>query len=251
LNEIHGSWYDPSNPVVAMSGALRADLFADLLKWEEKTSLTIALGTSMCGMNADRVFSTVAEKGRRAFERERVKAYSEDGALQPIGGVIVGLQQTQYDADSCLRIFATIDEVMCLLLLALGLSPPLPPELISCTIDNDDDEDNVNSCQQVVKNSSNSKDLFNIPYDSAGSKSKTFTSLNLCEGARVRLTIGPHTGDEGEVKGKNREGHYVFMFQHAIKKSSSFKVPFERVMGRWWVDVAKRGKLETFPIVNL
>ena len=27
MNEIHGAWYDPSNPVVQFSGSLRGDLF--------------------------------------------------------------------------------------------------------------------------------------------------------------------------------------------------------------------------------
>ena len=41
MNEIHGAWFDPSNPVVAMSGDLRSDLFEDLLLWEQKADLTI------------------------------------------------------------------------------------------------------------------------------------------------------------------------------------------------------------------
>ena len=44
MNEIHGAWFDPSNPVVQFDGSLRGDLFADLLLWEEKTDLCIALG---------------------------------------------------------------------------------------------------------------------------------------------------------------------------------------------------------------
>ena len=55
INEIHGSWYDPSNPVVNMAGQLREDLFADLLDWEAKADVCLALGTSMAGMNADRL----------------------------------------------------------------------------------------------------------------------------------------------------------------------------------------------------
>ena len=40
MNEIHGSWYDPSNPVVMMSGQLREDLFAQLLEWQAKAVFT-------------------------------------------------------------------------------------------------------------------------------------------------------------------------------------------------------------------
>ena len=54
VNEIHGAIHDPSNPVVPMSGNLRSDLFADLLDCEARADLTIAVGTSLCGMNSDR-----------------------------------------------------------------------------------------------------------------------------------------------------------------------------------------------------
>jgi hypothetical protein len=47
LNEIHGAWYDPSNPVVPMSGSLRGDLFEDVLRWEKRADLVLTLGT--CG----------------------------------------------------------------------------------------------------------------------------------------------------------------------------------------------------------
>ena len=33
-----------------------------LLEWENKNDLVLALGTSMCGMNSDRVAQTACEK---------------------------------------------------------------------------------------------------------------------------------------------------------------------------------------------
>ena len=39
VNEIHGAWYDPSNPVVPMDGTLREDCINDLLDWEENADL--------------------------------------------------------------------------------------------------------------------------------------------------------------------------------------------------------------------
>merc|ERR1712178_474232 len=110
-NEIHGAWYDPSNPVVPMSGTLREDLIKQMLEWEEKVDLCLALGTSMVGMNADRMAVAPAERARR-------------GSAAALGTVIVSLQQTQYDSLASLRIFATIDEVM--KLLAEELSLPVP-----------------------------------------------------------------------------------------------------------------------------
>lgn len=42
-----------------MSGNLRGDLFQRLLEWEDKTDLCLSVGTSMSGMNSDRVFTGV------------------------------------------------------------------------------------------------------------------------------------------------------------------------------------------------
>ena len=71
------------------------------------------LGTSLCGMNADRMVETPARK------------HAEGVGL---GAVIVGLQRTQYDEVSTLRLYARCDEVCALLALdstvsSLGSSP--------------------------------------------------------------------------------------------------------------------------------
>eukprot|EP01097_Dermamoeba_algensis_P011752 TRINITY_DN9237_c0_g1_i1.p1 TRINITY_DN9237_c0_g1~~TRINITY_DN9237_c0_g1_i1.p1 ORF type:complete len:276 (+),score=50.64 TRINITY_DN9237_c0_g1_i1:110-937(+) len=92
INEIHGAWFDPSNPVVPMSGQLRGDLFSWMEKWELRTDLCLTLGTSLCGMNADRMAVSPA---KRALKKK-------EGAL---GTVIVGLQCTQFDNLSSIRIF--------------------------------------------------------------------------------------------------------------------------------------------------
>lgn len=106
LNEIHGSWYDPSNPVVPMDGSLRQDLIRRLLDTEDSADLCMALGTSMVGMNADRIAVSTATRARHG---------------RASGLVIVSLQRTQYDGIAQLRIFATIDEVARLLAEALNI----------------------------------------------------------------------------------------------------------------------------------
>ena len=117
------------------------------------------------------------------------------------------------------------------------------PNLKSC--------DSINTEEQEVRSETECSDIFRIPYDNAGLKCvDTLNVLNLCVDSKIRLTQGPHAGDEGVVKGKNREGHYIIIFQHALKKGSKFKVPFERILGKWWVDVALRGQIECFPVVN-
>jgi hypothetical protein len=45
LNEIHGAWFDPSNPVVKMTGFLREDLVQWLEREQELADLVLCLGT--------------------------------------------------------------------------------------------------------------------------------------------------------------------------------------------------------------
>merc|ERR1711953_71682 len=96
INEIHGGLFDPSNPVVSMNGSLRSDLFQDLLVCERKADLVLTLGSSLAGMNADRLVKTCSDRAGRA-----------KGDVQ--GSVIVALQTTPHDAAASVRIYATID----------------------------------------------------------------------------------------------------------------------------------------------
>jgi NAD-dependent SIR2 family protein deacetylase len=106
INEIHGAWYAPDNPVIPMSGNLRGDYFEWLLEWEKKTDLCLAVGTSLAGMNADRVVDNVAKRFRRGF---------------CFGSVIINLQTTRMDSFATLRIFGRLDAVLELLARELAL----------------------------------------------------------------------------------------------------------------------------------
>jgi len=109
LNEIHGSWFDKKNQVVLMDDKLKPENHKLLLEWEDKCDLCLSLGTSMSGMNSDRVASTA---GARALKGEG------------FGLVIINLQKTQYDEYSSVRIFSTLDKAMPLLLSELELKLP-------------------------------------------------------------------------------------------------------------------------------
>lgn len=85
INGIHGALYDPSNPVIPMSGSLREDLFSDFLSWCEKADLCLALGTSLSGMNCDRI---VEESAKSLAEA------NWDVCSGLFGAVIIGLQST-------------------------------------------------------------------------------------------------------------------------------------------------------------
>ena len=237
INEIHGAWYDPSNPVVSMSGNLRSDLFADLLAWEKKADLTIAVGTSMCGMNSDRVFTTVANKGRQSSTK---KQYSNS-----IGGVIINRQQTQFDHLSCLRIFADIDDVTKLLMEELEMSDEKSAivELMASSKIHD----------QFLKidcdiGHTTTAEVYRIPYTKSGVRSNEYSLLDMREGKRVRLTGGPYENDEGIILGTNREGHWRIQFFHLVGKT---RRPFESVLGSWWIKAAVDGTVSVIPIVTV
>ena len=48
INEIHGAWYDPSNPVVPFSGSLRGDLFNWMIEIEKVTSFISFIHSYLC-----------------------------------------------------------------------------------------------------------------------------------------------------------------------------------------------------------
>mmetsp|Transcript_5247 Transcript_5247/g.8655 ORF Transcript_5247/g.8655 Transcript_5247/m.8655 type:complete len:527 (+) Transcript_5247:280-1860(+) len=237
LNEIHGAWYDPSNPVVAMNGNLREDLFADLLAWEQRADLTLALGTSMCGMNSDRVFTTVANKGRQASTK---KQYSKS-----LGGVIINMQQTQFDHLACLRIYADLDVAMGMLLEEMSMADQKAK--IDATMSSRNISDHFLQADTQT-GSTDTTDVLRVPYDDSGKRSSSQSLLDVRVGSTLRLTGGPYEGDEGEVLGRNREGHLRVQFRHLVGRT---RRPFETVLGSWWLQAAVRGEVAQMPIVSV
>jgi len=109
LNEIHGAWGDMKNQVKMMDDTLRHDLLDWLVAWAERANMCVALGTSLCGMNADQVPRAVAER------------FSQSSGE---GLVIIGLQRTVYDDVASLRIWGLCDDVMKLVAKELGCKVP-------------------------------------------------------------------------------------------------------------------------------
>lgn len=62
INEVHGSWYDPSNPVVKYNGSLHSQAGAWMHRDAETADLVIVLGSSLSGLNADRVATEAAKR---------------------------------------------------------------------------------------------------------------------------------------------------------------------------------------------
>lgn len=273
LNEIHGSLHAPDNPVIPMSGELRADLLTDLLACEADADLCLAVGTSLAGMNADRVVHSVAQ---RASERE------SNGSRAALGAVIVGLQRTKADAHATLRIYAPCDAVFAALANELCLEPHLPPPraegeffrppVLSRSIgangadraDGCAGADGADGGEGSGGEGSACYLLRGIPYDAMGVRlpvaasradadapPSPTTTLDLREGAAVVIPSGMHAGATGRVEGgPDREGHPRCCFHLNLKKRGGFKAPMVMPVGTWWMQAAVDGSVARLPVVN-
>merc|ERR1712100_307074 len=194
MNEIHGGWFDPSNPVVSMKGSLLEDLFSDLLECERQADLVLAIGSSLCGMNADRLVSTCANRARRSVPSEPV-----------FGSAIVALQRTPHDENSSVRVFATIDKVFAMLADELSLSV------------GEAGQDAAFSVPSVHLPLGPEEQVFSVPYDGEGKligAGERRGILDLRDNAEVVLAIGKNKGQQAMVLGRNADGHYRIAIKH-------------------------------------
>merc|ERR1711972_535189 len=97
VNEVHGSWYDPSNPVVKYNGTLRDEESEWMERTAETADLVIVLGTSLGGLFADQVAYKAAHRSLKG---------------QAFGTVCINLQQTPLDGQMSLRIFGKSNKVL-------------------------------------------------------------------------------------------------------------------------------------------
>lgn len=227
MNEIHGGWFDPSNPVVPMSGSLRQDLFSDLLECERKADLVLAVGSSLCGMNADRLVSTCASRARRSVPSDPV-----------LGSAVIALQRTPHDANSSVRIFATIDKVFELLAEELMLSVGDPNQNIAFPV------------PQICLPLGLDEHVFSVPYDNDGrltEDSQQRHILDLRDHAEIVIAIGRNKGQRGIVLGRNADGHYRI----AITHNDNGNWNEVRLLGKWWPAAAAAGELQQLPLTSM
>lgn len=226
INEIHGAWYDPSNPVVQFSESLREDLFSDLLEIEQRTDLCLAVGTSLSGMNADRVATTAAARATKTGK---------------LGLVIIGLQRTQHDKLASLRIFAKIDDVFLMLAKSLALESPvdglgwqappyrlvIPPKAIA------------------------GPNIFRVRYDTQGRRNDSAEILlNLNDGAKLRIVGGKFNNCEATVNGDPTEAGYNIII--SVPPTTPGAVRHRLVHGKlglWWIHAAVYGEVKSLPVV--
>ena len=82
--ECHGSWYDPSNPVVKYCGSLKDHEAEWMEKETEDADLVLVMGTSLGGLYADQVATRCAQRALGSL-RGRPR----------LGSVIINLQQVR------------------------------------------------------------------------------------------------------------------------------------------------------------
>lgn len=245
INEIHGSWYDPSNPVVKYSGTLHSRSFPWMEHDAETADLVLVLGTSLGGLNADQVATNAAERSLNS-------ASSPTGSL---GTVCINLQQTAEDGKMSLRLFGKSDDVLPILLEELGFEP-LRPGLAHWPRE--------------------SRAL--VPYDRDGRRVRKGAPqmwLDLSDGARVRITPGHNIQGAGQPQfmhigakklteheestrtklGKTmKPGPGLGCVKMRDEEVKAFILDIEGAqmrLGLWWLDAAVRGAVEVLPVVNV
>jgi hypothetical protein len=206
-----------------MDGHLRTDLCEWMEREEEAADLVLAMGSSLCGMNADRMVETAGSKRLRDH--------------LGLGAVIVGFQRTRLDGAASLRIFAAIDEVM--LLLAREMDLPIEPTLYS---------------MPTRAHSHAHNHRFAVPYDCDGKPSTRKQTLFLGCGAKLKLTAGPGKGFVGEVVQTPAGKGYTYSVRFPCTRegSPSFgKGANVYALGAWMVEEARQGQLHILPVVNV
>merc|ERR1711907_810932 len=239
INEIHGSWFDPANPVVLYSGQLKGDAYPWMRHDAETADLVIVVGTSLGGLNADQVALKTAKRSMRNMP------WAPDGSGGALGTVMINLQQTEQDGKASLRIFGKSDDVLAKLDKQLKV------------------EQHVARAPAVFKQEARVL----VPYDREGRRSETAKMwLDLRDGAEVKLTEGHnvqgaqqplymHIGASGTKKVNGRfpgPGHGKVMRRDDLRVSYELQIEGVRMtLGQWWIEAAKRGGPPTLPVVNL
>ena len=257
LNEIHGAWFDPSNPVVPMDGSLRGDLFGWMLEEEERSDLVIALGTSLSGMNADRMVETPSKK------------FLKKG--KGLGGIIIGFQKTRMDHLASLRIFANIDEgfffflffflplLLSFLFLIFSLSHLLPQikTVMMLLVHEMQIPVTTNLYTPTIPppSQTSNPNIFRVPYDpKTGKKSSSSSCLwNLSPGAKIKLTDGPGKGFVGVVRAvpSCATGHYSVEFPNTREGPGLGMGKHLYCLGSWWTESCAKGEAPMLPVVNI
>jgi len=224
INEIHGAWWDVSNTVVPMSGQLRDDLFNWMLDWQQKTDLTLAMGTSLAGMNADDCVVQPAER------------YRDEGA--GFGSIIIGLQRTPLDDLASIRFYGTIDQIVSLLARQMNLIIRPYKTLVP----------------DIPEGAQIDEWIFKVPYDSEGKLTTDPDKMiiwDLRKGKKVIMTIGAGKGFEGTITGFYPDTPHLSIQTPRQYQNKNFgKTKKTYYMANWWLETITKGLWHTIPMIN-
>mmetsp|Transcript_107916 Transcript_107916/g.170467 ORF Transcript_107916/g.170467 Transcript_107916/m.170467 type:complete len:496 (+) Transcript_107916:137-1624(+) len=224
ITEIHGSWFDPSNPVIKYTGCLRDDLFENMENQADEADLVLVLGTSLTGLNADQCVTKTASRSLNG---------------DALGTVVISPQRTPQDGRASLRIYAKADEVMVALARCLGLGPRLFQQ--------------AHVLRSADRFSKQNRIL--VPYDENGVRSSSVqTYWDLSPGQRVH--ISSHNNLAGARQGidKGITEKTIGVVSGRDELSCSISINFRgttKKLGLWWLDTARRGVVEYLPVVNV
>jgi len=180
--------------------------------------MCLCLGTSLSGMNADRMATTPAQKFINSPKNQ-------------FGTVIINLQQTQLDAATSVRVWAKLDDAFRILAQKLDIDcsiPPYPPH-------------------QLPIGEEGEEESFIIPYDKNGNYDPN-SQMRLClqEGEKVRIANkdASNFGAVGVVYGRRKDKNWT------IALINKHNVNYHMAFGWWWIEAAQRGAIPSIPFVN-
>lgn len=269
INEVHGSWYNPANPVVKYTGSLKENEHDWMYSEGRNADLVIVIGTSLGGLYADEVAELTASRARQG---------------RSLGTVCINLQQTPMDGKMAIRMFGKSDDVLRNLLKELGDTTPLPTAAATwlhvpdCVlVPYDADGNLLSSMMPPDEASDNDSD---DGADGAGAdddatstadptKPEQWMWLDLRKGAAVKLHTNhncqgadqPNTIHIGAKRGQKYRGKKMLrapaagtgVVEERSERSSQIKMRVSGAnlnLGIWWLDAARRGALPTLPIIN-
>ena len=240
LLELHGSWYDPANPVVRGKGRLRGDLYSRLVREGEEADLVVALGAPATAGAVTELLQAVAQRSLAGLS---------------LGSVLVSPRQTGLDGEATLRLFSPAQPLARLLLQALSLPPS--PGRAGCL-----------QCGPVHS--------ARVRYDREGRRSDSKTTvLNLNPGQRVRLSSLHNCQGSAQTKLRHilrpepeleRTGRVLSAVQRQrravgegrVVRFSPLQAAWElelegvkMLLGTWWMNAAINGSVDFLPLVNM
>ena len=194
----------------------------------DTADLVVVLGTSLSGLNSDRVAKDPAKRSLQG---------------RSLGTVIINLQQTQQDGISSLRIFSQTDQVFTALLNKLGI--PLQPEPVfpprnKALIPYDRNGKLSLTKSMYLDLSDNQKIILNPGHNCQGSKQGSLMHIGGSEAIRYRNTVQQPGPGYGRVVSYS-QAHQGWQLQVE-------GVPM--LLGGWWLEAAVRGALEFVPVIN-